>query len=158
MEKVRSQILLAIESDQEDPEVIAATAWMRAAFPDHPYARPERGTADTVKAMTPPDLKALTQRLFGKDTLQIAGGGRHHGSRPEGAARQDLRRASRNLGHAEGRRDRSESAPGRRGDRARHPAERDDVGFAGIKRDDPDFIPAYVMNFILGQRAVSARA
>jgi len=30
-------------------------------------------------------------------------------------------------------------------------------GFGGIKRDDPDFIPAYVMNFILGEGGFGSR-
>lgn len=157
MEKVRSQILLGIESDQEDPEVIAATAWMRAAFPDHPYARPERGTADTVKAMTPADLKALTQRLFGKDTLQIA----VVGDITEADLKVLLDKTFGALPATSGMPKVAETAV-KRGPVV-EVIERDipqsvmTFGFAGIKRDDPDFIPAYVMNFILGEGGFGSR-
>jgi zinc protease len=137
--------------------VIASTAWMRAAFPDHPYARAERGTADTVKAITPADLKGLTQRLFGKDTLQIAVVGditeadlkvlldKTFGALPATSAMPKVAETQVKRGPVVEviERDIPQSVM--------------TFGFAGIKRDDPDFIPAYVMNFILGEGGFGSR-
>jgi zinc protease len=157
LEKVRRQILLSIESDAEDPEAIAAEAWMRTAFPGHPYANPSKGTADSVKAITAGDLKALTQRLFGRDSLQIA----VVGDITEADLKVLLDKTFGGLPAASGMAKIAETEV-KRGPVV-EVIDRDIpqsvmvFGFGGIKRDDPDFIPAYVMNFILGEGGFGSR-
>ncbi len=157
LEKVRRQILLSIESDAEDPESIAADAWMRTAFPGHPYANPSKGTADSVKAITAGDLKALTQRLFGRDSLQIA----VVGDITEADLKVLLDKTFGGLPAVSGMAKVAETEV-KRGPVV-EVIDRDIpqsvmvFGFGGIKRDDPDFIPAYVMNFILGEGGFGSR-
>jgi zinc protease len=157
LEKVRRQILLSIESDAEDPEAIAADAWMRAAFPDHPYARSSRGTAESVGTITAADLKALTQRLFGRDSLQIA----VVGDITEADLKVLLDKTFGGLPATSGMAKVAETQvkPGPMVEVIDRDIPQSVMvfGFGGIKRDDPDFIPAYVMNFILGEGGFGSR-
>ncbi|HEX4195094.1 MAG TPA: pitrilysin family protein, partial [Stellaceae bacterium] len=69
--RVRAAILDAIAREQRQPNALASRLWWKAAFPDHPYGLSSRGTADTVNAITPDDLRALVHNRFGKDVLII---------------------------------------------------------------------------------------
>ena len=46
VERIRSQILTELRRREADPDYLASRAWFAAAFPDHPYGRPTRGTPE----------------------------------------------------------------------------------------------------------------
>src|SRR5262249_18358738 len=48
IERVRVQVLTAIRRASTSPQEIASQRWWGAAFPDHPYGRQVRGTAESV--------------------------------------------------------------------------------------------------------------
>ena len=70
--RVRSQLVAELKRDQNDPDAMAAKAFRRAAFPDHPYGRPVRGELDTIETLSRTDLIALRERLFSIKDLKIA--------------------------------------------------------------------------------------
>ena len=64
IDRMRKQVSTGITFDDKDPNKVAIRAWYRAAFADHPYARPVEGTVETVSKITPEDLEAFRKRTF----------------------------------------------------------------------------------------------
>ena len=52
IERVRAQLVASLRRDALEPNAIASRAFAEAAYPDHPYARPSDGTADSVSELT----------------------------------------------------------------------------------------------------------
>jgi zinc protease len=155
VERMRVQAIAALRRSERNPEVVASRAWAKAVFGTHPYARPGRGTEASVSAIEPADLKALHARLFARKDLKIAVVG-------------DIDAAT--LGPALDRLFGALPAEGKlvpvaevqplSGVRAREvlavPQATIRFGGPGLKRADPDFIAAYVMNHILGGGSFSS--
>ncbi|MFO1091669.1 MAG: pitrilysin family protein [Hyphomicrobiales bacterium] len=157
LEKVRGQIVLGIESDEEDPETIASNAWMKAAFPDHPYSRTTKGTVESVKTITSADLKALSGKLFSRDGLQIAVVGDIKADELATLLDKTFGKLPASSGVSEVAETQVKRGPLVEIIDRDIPQSVMSFGFGGIKRDDPDFIPAYVMNFILGEGGFGSR-
>lgn len=154
--RVRAQILSGLRSDETDPDTLASKAWFRAAFPDDPYGRPTEGTLETVAALTADDLRAAHARLLTRGgahvgvvgAIDAAGAGRMLdallGALPtEAPARLPMVTAAPPPGIAVVPFDAPQSTV--------------IFGHDGPLRDDPDFIPAFVMNHILGGGGFSSR-
>tara|TARA_R110000824_G_scaffold118960_15_gene272324 strand:+ start:11252 stop:12628 length:1377 start_codon:yes stop_codon:yes gene_type:complete len=157
VERIRGQILSNIARDSVDPEWIASQAWFKAVLGKHPYARPSDGTEKSVSKIMPADLKGFVQRTIARDNMKIGivgpvsaeelGGllDRTFGALPARATVapvadvQAKAKASVNI--------------------VKKPYPQSVVlfGGAGLKRDDPDFVPAYVMNYMLGGGGFSSR-
>jgi zinc protease len=149
-ERVRGQFLVSAKLDLEEPESIASRAWMKRAFGDHPYARESDGTPDSLMRITAEDLRDLHARLFTRKDLEIAVVGDI-----------DAETLKRLLDETFGALpDRDPPSPPTEVAAAPGPSleiiDREMpqsmmlFGGPGILRTDPDFIPAYVMSFILG--------
>jgi len=157
LERMRSQFVLGIQNDAEDPEQIASQAWMHTIFGTHPYGRSSDGNIAGVKAVTSADLHALTKRLFTRDGLYVAVVGdidaetlkgeldKVFGSLPEKSGMPKVAPATPIMGPIVQiiLRDIPQSIIR--------------FGSKGIPRSDPDFIAAYVMNFILGDGGFGSR-
>jgi zinc protease len=155
--RIRSQLLTIIRRNSEDPDVIAGRAMRRALFPDHPYGRPVMGTEDSVKAITTADLKRFTAERLGRDNVLIGVVGDIgadqlaalldgvFGGLPGQAAPWHL----------------PEVTPAATGHTivVRKAVSQSAILFAqaGIKRDNKDFYPAYVMNYVLGGGGFTSR-
>ena len=155
--RIRSQLLTIIRRNSEDPDVIAGRAMRRALFPDHPYGRPVMGTEDSVKAITTADLKRFTAERLGRDNVLIGVVGDIgadqlaalldgvFGGLPGQAAPWRL----------------AEVTPAATGHTivVRKAVPQSAILFAqaGIKRDNKDFYPAYVMNYVLGGGGFTSR-
>ena len=157
VERMRAQLLAGLARDAEDPGVIAGRVWWRTAFPDHPYGRPVEGTPESLRAITIDDLKGFVARRFGRNDLEIGVVGdidaatlaplldRAFGKLPKTIEPYVLPKAVLR-------------SPG-----ALVVVERDvpqSVALFGqdaVKRHDPDFYAAYVMNYILGGGSFSSR-
>ena len=157
MERMRSQILLQIRQENEDPEQIANRAWMETMFPDHPYGRPVNGTAETVSSIAADDLEDLRQRLFAREKLYIAVVGNIDAE----ILKRLLDETFGTLPAESGVPDVPEASPAQQPRvevvERRIPQSVIRFGHVGIKRDDPDFIPAYMMNSILGGGGFGSR-
>jgi zinc protease len=156
VERVRAQILSAIAESGTEPGAVAAKAWYAGAFPDHPYGRPTDGTAESVSAITRDDLIAARARLLTRANARIAVVGAIDA---EQAGRMvDTILAGLEQGTALVRERTSDTPPpGLRVIELGVPQSAAVFGHAGLARDDPDFIAAYVMNYVLGGGGFSSR-
>jgi len=147
--RVRAQILSVIAESGTEPATVAAEAWYAGAFPNHPYGRPRRGTAESVSAITRDDLVAARLLLLTRANARIAVVGAIDASR---AGRMvDTILAGLEQGTVLVRARTGETPPpGLRVIELDVPQSAAVFGHAGLARDDPDFIPAYVMNYVLG--------
>lgn len=157
LERVKRSIATQLIRDQEQPGTIAATTLYATAFPGHPYGRPQRGTAESVSGLGRGDLEAFLKRELTRDRLVIGVVG-------------DL--TAEQLGPVL---DRMFGSLGAKGEpiavTEQPPALRERpivverelpqsvVQFMGqgVRRDDPDFYAAYVMNYILGGGGFNSR-
>jgi zinc protease len=155
--RIADQISETIRRNEQDPETVAITEWMSHAFGEHPYGRNPEGTIEGIAAVTGEDLRALTQRLFARDELYIAVVGdvdaetisalvdQTFGDLPEQNSMPGLAPAEVLEG------------PSRVLVDMNVPQTAIQFGHAGILRNDPDFIPAYIMNHILGGGGLTSR-
>lgn len=156
IERVRGQVLSIIQSDALDPNRIAGTTYDHLVFGDHPYGSARYGTAESVAALTRDDLIAAKDAVMARDRMYVAAVG-DITAEELGALIDDL------LGDLP-----ATGAP------LPPPAEMDlgggvtvvdfdspqsvvVFGQKGIRRDDPDFFAAYVLNHILGGQGFASR-
>jgi zinc protease len=150
LNRVRGQLLSSIAADAGNPDSIAGQAWFRLMLDGYPYARPVKGNAKTLGAITAEDLRHFAAARFGRDQMRIAVVGditaaelgplldHSFGDLPAKAAAIALAEAP---------------APGPGGIAV---IERDLgqsivlFGHAGIRREDPDFYAAALLDDILG--------
>jgi zinc protease len=157
VERIRSQILTILARNAEDPEYIAARKWYAAMFPGHPYARPTDGTPETVRALTVDDLRAFIGKRLARDNLLIGVAG---DITPEVLGPLLDKTFGDLPAHADGD-GVPEVKPATSGgviviDRD-IPQSVVVFGEEGVKRDDPDYYAAYVMNYILGGGGFTSR-
>lgn len=157
VERMRDQIISGLKFDAKDPDRIAAQAWFKAAYGDHPYGRPVKGTTETVAKLTSKDLEAYRRKIFARDTLKVAVVGditaeelavvldKLFGELPE---KGDLKVIPE---HA------ISSGPIRKTITIKNPQSVAQFGHQGFKRNDKDFIPGYILNYILGGGGFSSR-
>ena len=72
IERVRGQLNAVLKHESRDPDSMAAQAWRRAAWGDHPYARAPRGELGEIDHVAREDLVALHAKMLARDTLKIA--------------------------------------------------------------------------------------
>jgi zinc protease len=155
--RVRGQLLGQLAREQRQPQYISGRTWFRNAFGDHPYARPRQGTPESIAGIAVDDMRGLVKSRFARDAMLIGVVG---DVTPE-ALKALLDRTFGDLpAHA---------APGAVPDvtvdakdallLAKMPIPQSVVTFGqpGIKRDDPDWYGAYVVNHILGGGGFSSR-
>lgn len=156
MGRVRGQILSSIRSDEADPDALASQAWFAAAFPGDPYGRPRDGALETVAALTADDLRAAHARLLTRGGAKVAVVGAIDAA-TAGAMVDAL------LGALPAAPPAAPGAVAMAGGGGvtvipfDAPQSTVVFGHEGPLRDDPDFIPAYVMNHILGGGGFSSR-
>lgn len=156
VERIKGQIVAGLRRDLNDPENIASRLSSETFFPDHPYARPAEGTVESVPAITRDDLVAHHSAALARDNLLISivgdlspeaadmfvdaafGGLRAEAELtpvaditiPSGEQTQDVQDVAQTVIR---------------------------FAVAGIERDDPDFLTAFVMNHIIGGGTFSSR-
>ena len=155
VERMRAQSIAARRRAEKDPDSIAGRAFSRAVFPDHPYGRPADGTEASVGKVTIDDIKTLKSKIFTRKGLKIAVVGdidaatlaplldRVFAKLPAEGALAPVAEVTPVSGVTL-----REVAP--------IPQAVVRFGGLGLKRDDPDFVAAYVMNHILGGGSFSS--
>ncbi|HIO93030.1 MAG TPA: insulinase family protein [Leucothrix mucor] len=63
-ERLVKQALVGLEAEKQSPAAIANKAFYKNLYGNHPYAKPQNGTEETVKAMHIEDLKSYYSRYF----------------------------------------------------------------------------------------------
>lgn len=157
VERVRNQLLAAIAQEEQQPGSVASRSWYARAFPDHPYGRPVIGSAETVAALKAGDLRDLAASRLARGNLLIA----VVGDMTPDEVRELVRNAFRDLPESARLAEIPEATPAPPPgilviDR---PVPQSTViyGQPGIKRHDPDWYPAYVMNYVLGGGGFASR-
>jgi zinc protease len=157
LERVRAQMMTSLMRETTSPNDIASHLWWRTAFPGHPYGRPLNGTLESVPTITADDLRDYVRRVLTRQYLTIAVVG-------------DIDPATLGkmldtvFGGLPAKSDLVAVEPARMEGIGRSVFVDLDVpqavlnfGGVGIARRDPDFIPAYIVNHILGGGSFSSR-
>ena len=156
VERVRGQVLAGLRSDEKDPDSIASQLFREQAFAGHPYAEDGDGRLDTVPGLTRDDLIAAHKATLTRDRVFVAAAGDISaeelgllldellGDLPETGAALPGRVTPALTGGIT-----VQDFPG--------PQSVVMFGHSGIKRDDPDFFAATILNEILGGGRFSAR-
>ena len=71
VDRVREQLLAGLVYAARDPDKVAGKEWYATAFAGHPYARPANGTQDSLAKITKDDLFGYTKKNFAKSNLKI---------------------------------------------------------------------------------------
>jgi zinc protease len=156
IDRIRAQLTAKLLGDARDPQTQARKEFRRALYGDHPYARDDDGTPETLASITAEDLKAFHKRLFARDNLHVAVVG--------AISPEDLKGVLDKV--FAGLPEKAELTP------VQHVAPKLDqtvryeydlaqtglqLVYPGVARDDPAFFPAYLMNHILGGGTFSSR-
>jgi len=157
IERVKSQVAAELREGDEAPRAIANRIWWRTAFPHHPYGRRSAGSLESLAKLGPDDLRRFVAERFGRDKLTVGVVG---DITPERLKALLDRTFGALPPHA---------APAVVPDTAaldegtllvvNMPIPQSVVVFgeAGIKRDDPDWYAALVMNEILAGDGLTSR-
>lgn len=157
VERIREQIVANLRVEEKDPSKAASNEWFKLAFGSHPYGRPTNGTLESVAKITPADLHDYVKKNFARDNLKVAVVGdidaaqlsetldAVFGDLPE----KSVRKPVPDVTWAGAYRQRVVPMP--------NPQSVVQFGFEGLKRSDPDFIPAYILNYIVGGGGFSSK-
>lgn len=156
IDRVRGQVLSIIAANAQDPGHVAGDTFSALAFCSHPYGSSLNGTQDSIKALTRQDMLDAKARVMARDRVYVAATG---DITPEELGKM----IDRVLGGLP-----ATGAPmPPRADLALKPGvhvtEFDTpqsvviFGQPGLRIDNPDFFPAYVLNQLLGGSGFTAR-
>jgi zinc protease len=156
LQRVRAQIIQSLQQEQAEPQRLASRGFTRSFFGDHAYAHPVNGEIGSIASVTPGDLRNFARTHWVKNGLKVAVAGDITAPAlskllgdaflpVSGAAAPALPNVGR-LG-----------APGVHVVPLAVPQPTAAFGLPGIMRHDPDFIPGYVANYILGGGDFSSR-
>lgn len=156
IDRIRQQVIAGIKASERDPNTIAGRKFAQALYGDHPYGRQSEGTVASLSAITRDDLVAFHQRNFARDNLIVAVVGsispdelaplldKVFGDLPEKAQLEPVGEAKLGFGQTT------------RFDYTL-PQTSISMVYPGVRRQDPDFFPAFIMNHILGGGTFSSR-
>jgi zinc protease len=157
VERIRAQVMSGLRRETSNPSSLASRKFLEIAFGDHPYGRQSNGTLESVPKIDVADMKDYVGRVLARDTLRIAVVG-------------DVDTAT--LGQLL---DKTFSALPAKASltpvpdvEAAKPPQRAFIsldvpqtvvtfGGPGVRRHDPNFMAAYVVNHILGGGGLSSR-
>jgi len=156
VERIRGQLLAGLVYADRDPEKVAGREWSATAFPGHTYSRPANGNKQTVAAITAEDLAAFRTKNFARSNLKVVAVGdidaaklgklldTVFGSLPE---KPDLVAVP----------DTKPAVGSQRIVEMNIPQSVAVFGFGAMARKDADFMPAFVLNHILGGGGFASR-
>ena len=157
IERVRARRIAAVVAARNNPNNIARRTWWETAFPDHPYGRDTRGSEDSLKSIGPDDLRAFVASRLARDNLYIGAVG---DISPDELGRL-LDRAFDGLPPRAANSGVTEIVPQGAGrvivKRLGVPQSVIYFGQPGIKRNDPDYYAALVVNYVLGGGGLTSR-
>jgi len=157
VERIRSQIIARLSREAEDPDAIAARTLRRLFFGSHPYARPSRGTEASIARIGAEDLRSFVAQRFGRDQLLVGVVG---DITPEELAKA-LDDTLLALPATAAPFSVAEAAVGAAGEVVvivkPIPQSVVALGQEGLRREDPDYYAAYVVNHVLGGGGFSSR-
>jgi zinc protease len=150
VERIRAQLISGLKRETSNPGSLASRKFLEIAYGDHPYGRPTGGTLESVPTITTADMKDYVSRILTREHLKIAVVGDVDAT-SLGAL------LDRTFGPLPAK---SKLVPVP-DITASKPPQRDFIaldvpqtvvtfGGPGIRRNDPNFMAAFVVNHILG--------
>lgn len=151
IERTKNQSLSIIKQQEQQPGYLLARAFKKAAYGKHPYGQEQVGTKDTLDSLSESDFRRVQERFLSRENMVIGAAGditpeelaklldEYFGKLP---AKYD----------PDTRLDEVTIAAGAEPTVIEYDIPQTIVQFGtqGIKRNDPNYIAAYVMNHILG--------
>lgn len=157
IDRMRAAVTAQLRRQLSDPNYLAQRAFFATAYPDSVYGRPLRGTAASIARITAEDLKTFARTRLGRDRLTVGVAG---DITPEELAAA-LDTVFGGLPAKADGKPAAEVAPVGGGQTLliERPTAQTVMmmGQAGVKRADPDWYAALVMNHILGGGGFSSR-
>jgi len=147
LERDRSRAIASLREDLTKPEVIAARAFSKAAYGDHPYGQEE--TVESLGAITRDDLVAFHAKHYVANHAVVAMIGDVSREQAVAIARELTARLPQGQPLPELP---ATPAPHQAEQWIPHPATQSHVriGAPALQRGDPDFFPLTVGNYVLG--------
>ncbi len=157
VERIRAQVISGLRRDTSNPQSLASRKFLQVAFGDHPYGRQANGTLESVPKIDVADMKDYVRRVVAKDTLRIA----VVGDVDPATLGQLLDKTFGGLPAKASLTPVADIEAAKPPQRAFIPLDVPQTvvtfGGPGFRRDDPNFMAAYVVNHILGGGGLSSR-
>lgn len=158
VERVRARLLAGYAREAEEPRSMARRAFQAAAFPAHPYGRSLEATVAGTRAASAADMRAFLGRSMARDNLIVG----VVGDVTAAELAPLLDRAFGGLPARTSLAPVAETAPDIAADRTivirrRIPQSVKFFGAPGLKRDDPDWFAAQLVNYVLGGGGFNSR-
>lgn len=156
VEREKKRVIASIVEAEAQPGEVAEKAFYRAVYGRHPYALPEAGEKESIPGITRENLLAFHRAHYTAPNAIVAIMGDITRSQAEALAEHLT--AALPAGAVIPRLPRPEANPSAE-IRVAHPSAQSHVliGGVGIARDDPDFFPLYVGNYVLGGGGFDSR-
>lgn len=151
LEREKQRLIEKIQEAQTQPDYIAGRQFMMALYPNHPYRFSPNGDIQTLKTIQAEDLKQFYRDYYTANHAVISMMG--------DLTRQEAEQLAEQLSQALPTRTASfpvlpAVTPPEKGQTISldHPSQQSHIhiGFTGLKRNDPDYFPLFVGNYILG--------
>lgn len=157
LERVRNQMLIGLQDEAQSPGAIAEKNFFRALYGNHPYASPSDGSNDSVKALTRDDVVNFYRRHFVARNAVVAIVGAVDRQQAERIAEQITQKLP--TGEAAPALPAVQSLAKAENIHIAHPSTQTHVlmGQPALRRNDADYFPLYVGNFILGGSGFTSR-
>lgn len=156
VERIRQQMLVGLAAAKRDPQTAAQERWAKEVYGDHPYARPDEGTEASLAAITADDLRGFHRAVFARERLLVS----VVGAIDAATLRDELDRLFGDLPATPVLKPVADM-DWRLGGTVRVdyplPQASLQLAYPGVRRDDPDFFAAYLMNHVLGGGVFSSR-
>ena len=156
IDRIREQLVAELKASEKDPKTIAQNRLLTLIYGKHPYARRGEGTPETLATINRDDLVKAHHAIFARDNIHIGIVGpvsaneaatiidKIFGALPEKAELKKIEEAKLNLG-------------GMANVNYDLPQTSLMLVYPGVKRNDPDFFAAYLMNYVLGGPGLTSR-
>lgn len=156
LDRVRAQVVSIIAGNQKDPNQIASDTFDKLAFGDHPYGTPSTGSVDSVNHLDREDMITAYKNALARDRVYVAAVG-DISAEELGDMLDNLLGALPETGAPMPERAKLLLTGGLTVVDLPTPQSVAVFGQAGIRRTDPDFFAAYVMNQVLGANGFTSR-
>ncbi|MBM3489235.1 MAG: insulinase family protein [Alphaproteobacteria bacterium] len=155
--RAKRQIHNELLRQQEDPQSIARRAWAEAVFAGEAYGRPADGTPQSLAALSRDDIVAYHRQRVARDRLAVGVAGDITAA--ELAPLLDLAFARLPATSAPLADDEQQPRLADKVQVVRRAVPQSAIvfGLPGVKRDDPDWYIAFVLNHILGGGGLTSR-
>lgn len=156
IERVRKQVLSGLASDATDPDKIVSRVFDGMVYGDHPYATDYSGTLESVSALTRDDIVEAWKNAIAKDRVVVSAAG-DITAEELGVLMDRLLSDLPDTGAPQPARVDVMTEAGVTVVPFDTPQSVAIFGHRGMKRNDPDFFAAYILNTIFGEGGFESR-